>query len=309
MKFLKPKFWKKKNSLLAIFLLPFSFFFQLLIKLRKIVIKKKKFSVPIICVGNIYLGGTGKTPLSLEIVKILKKVNKKTAIIKKSYNEHRDEFRLIESQQVSLFKSPYRSLAITNAIMNGFDCIVLDDGFQDSSIQKDLNIICFNGKQLIGNGMTLPSGPLRENFLALKKAQIVVINGELNHEFEKKIKRISNNISIYYSKYLPININDFKKKSLLAFAGIGNPENFFDMLEKNNLNIVKKISYPDHYNYSINELNELIDFSLKNNLKLITTEKDYFRIKHFQLTQIECLNIKLEIFNKKSFEKEIIRHL
>ena len=81
------------------------------------------------------------------------------------------------------------------------------------------------------------------------------------------------------------------------------------MLEKNNLNIEKKISYPDHYNYSINELNELIDFSLKNNLKLITTEKDYFRIKHFQLTQIECLNIKLEIFNKKSFEKEIIRHL
>jgi len=309
MKILKPKFWTKKNNLISFFLLPFSFFFQLLIILKNNTTKKEKFSVQVICIGNIYLGGTGKTPLSLAVVEILKKLNKKTAIVKKIYKKHEDEFKLIESKQVTLFKSSSRALAIKQAVMNKFDCVVLDDGFQDSSISKDLNIICFNDKQLIGNGMTLPSGPLREPFSSLIRCQIVVINGNINIEFENKIKNVSNNISIYYSNYLPTNIEKYKGQNLLAFAGIGNPENFFNLLEKNNLKIIKKISFPDHYNYSLKELNELINFSLKNNLKLITTEKDFFRIKHYKLLQIDYLDVKLQILKKENFEKEIIKYL
>ena len=200
-------------------------------------------------------------------------------------------------------------MAIRDAIDNGFDCVVLDDGFQDSSIIKDLNILCFNEKQLIGNGMTLPSGPLREPFSSVKRSQIVVINGKKNDQFEKKINNISKKISIHYSKYLPINTEKFRDKDLFAFAGIGNPENFFDLLEENNLRIVKKISFPDHYNYSFNELDDLINISIKNNLKLITTEKDFFRIKHFKLPQIECLNVKIEILDKDNFENEIVKYL
>jgi tetraacyldisaccharide 4'-kinase len=309
MKIFKPKFWSKKNNLISFFLFPFSLFFQLLIILKNSITKKEKFSLKVICIGNIYLGGTGKTPLSLAVVEILKKLNKNAAIIKKNYKKHEDEFKLIESKQVTLFINSSRALAIKEAVINKFDCVVLDDGFQDSSINKNLNIICFNEKQLIGNGMTLPSGPLREPFSSLKKCQIVVINGNTNNEFEKKIKNISNYISIYYSNYLPTNIEQFKDQNLLAFAGTGNPENFFNLLEKNGLKIIKKISFPDHYNYSLNELNELINFSLNNNLKLITTEKDFFRIKHYKLTQIQYLEVKLEIENKACFEKEIIQYL
>ena len=309
MKVFKPKFWSKKNSLLSYLLLPFSIFFQLLIILKDSLNKKEKFSIPIICVGNIYLGGTGKTPLSLEIVEILKKFNKKSAIIKKFHKDHEDEFKLIESKKVILFKNLSRALAIKEAMKNKFDCVVLDDGFQDSSITNNLKIICFNEKQLIGNGMTLPSGPLRAPFSSLKKCQKVVINGDINNEFEKKIKKVSNNISIYYSNYLPTNIEKFKGQNLLAFAGIGNPENFFNLLEKNNLKIIKKISFPDHYNYSSKELNDLVNFSLKNNLRIITTEKDFFRIKNYKLLQIEYLSLKLEILKKNSFEKEIIKYL
>ena len=309
MKIFKPKFWSKKNSLISFFLLPFSLFFQLLIILKNNITKKKKFSLRVICVGNIYLGGTGKTPLSLEIVKILKKLNKKTAIVKKFYKEHEDEFKLIESKQITLFKSSSRALAIEEAVINKFDYVVLDDGFQDSSINKNLSIICFNEKQLIGNGMTFPSGPLREPFSSLKKCQIVVINGKADNEFEEKIKNVSNNISIYYSSYLPTNIEKFKDQNLLAFAGIGNPQNFFNLLEENNLKIIKKISFPDHYNYSLKELNELVSFSLKNNLKLITTEKDFFRIKNYKLPQIEYLSVKLEILKQDIFEREIIKYL
>ena len=309
MKMLKPKFWSQKNSLLSFILFPLSIFLQILIYLKKKITKKRKVSIPVICVGNIYLGGTGKTPLSIEIVKILEKLNKKTAIIKKSYKDHEDEFKLISSNKVALFKDSSRYNGINEAIKQKFDCVVLDDGFQDFSVSKNLNILCFNERQLIGNGMTLPSGPLRESLSSLKKCQIVVINGNVNIEFEKKIKNISNNISIYYSKYVPDNIESFKNKNLLAFAGIGNPENFFYLLENNNLKIKKKISFSDHYKYSLKELNKLIYFALNNGLQLITTEKDYFRISHFQLPQIEYLKVKLDIIKKNDFEKKIIRYL
>ena len=198
MKIFKPNFWNKKNNLISVFLLPLSFFLQLLVILKNCLVVKKKFSIPVICVGNIYLGGTGKTPLAIEIVKILKKLNKKPAIIKKFYKKHIDEFELIESKKISLFKNTSRATAISAAQNNKFDCVVLDDGYQDSSIHKDLNILCFNEKQLIGNGYTIPAGPLREPLSALKKSHIIIINGNKNADFEAKINGISNNINIFY---------------------------------------------------------------------------------------------------------------
>ena len=309
MKLFKPKFWHKKYSLISFSLLPFSIFFQFLIDIKKILKKKEKFSIPIVCVGNIYLGGTGKTPLCIEIAKILKKSNKKIAIVKKFYKNHEDEFKLIESNKIKLFKNVSRAMAIKKAEIDQFDCVILDDGFQDTSIIKDLNIICFNENQLIGNEMTLPSGPLREPLSSLKNSQIIVINGTSSEVFEKKIRGVSKDISIYYSEYLPTNLSEFKDQNLLAFAGIGNPNNFFNLMEKNNLQILKKISYPDHYNYSIKELNDLVEYSINNNLKIVTTEKDYFRIEHYKIPQIQCMNIKLVIKNKDKFEKEISRCL
>ena len=309
MKIFKPKFWSEKNSLLSFFLLPISFLFQFIIFLKKIFVKKNHFSISVICVGNIYLGGTGKTPLCIELANILKASNKKNAIIKKSYNNHKDEFQLIESKKIKLFKNMSRAVAIKEAEKDNFDCVILDDGFQDFSIVKNLNIICFNEEQLAGNEMTIPSGPLRQPLSSLKKSQIIVINGNVNEVFEKKIKNISKNISLYYSEYVPINLNQFIDQNLLAFAGIGNPDNFFKLLDKNHLNISKKISFPDHYNYSLKELNDLIEYSIKNNLKIITTEKDYFRIKHYNLPQIKYLDVKLEIKNKNKFEKEVMECL
>ena len=309
MKIFKPKFWHKKNSLISFCLLPLSIIFQFFLIFKKILIKKKNFPISVICVGNIYLGGTGKTPLCIELVEILKKSNKKVAIIKKFYKSHKDEFKLIESKKIKLFMSVSRSAAIKKAKIDNFDCVILDDGLQDSSIVKDLNIVCFNAEQLAGNEMTLPSGPLREPLSSLKSSQIVLINGSVNEVFEKKIKSISSNISIYYSRYLPVNLDEFIGQNLLAFAGIGNPNNFFDLLEKNHLLVIKKISFPDHYSYSTKELNNIVDYAVSNNLNIITTEKDYFRIKHYKIPQIQSLRIKLEIKNKDKFEKELIKCL
>ena len=187
--------------------------------------------------------------------------------------------------------------------------MILDDGFQDYSIKKDLNILCFNSKQMIGNEMTLPSGPLRQTMEVIKQTKIVLINGEKNPLFEKKIIDRSEEVKIFYSKYIPTNIDDFKGKKIFAFSGIGNPENFFSTLSENNINVQKKIIFPDHYNFNKNELLKLIDESKKHNLQLVTTEKDYFRIKDYGFNQIKYLKIQLHIQKKDEFINEILNYI
>jgi len=309
MKLKKPLFWSKNKNLFSFILFPFSLLIQLLSFFKNIFLKTKKISIPVICVGNIYLGGTGKTPLSIEIVRILKKFNMAPVLVKKFYTDQFDEIDLINSKNIEIIKNSSRYIALKEAEERGFKSIVLDDGFQDHSIYKDLSILCFNEKQLIGNGFTIPAGPLREPLGALKRSKIILINGKKNEDFENKIKSINNEINIFYSKYIAQNSHKFLNENILAFAGIGNPENFFDLLKENNINVEKKISFPDHYNYSKKELDKLLKISKENNLKLLTTEKDFFRIKHFNTIDIDYLTIKLEIINEELFEKELKRHL
>ncbi len=304
MNFLKPKFWSKR-SFFSYLLLPISILIQILSRLLTLFVKKKKFKIPVICIGNIYIGGTGKTPLAMEVAMILKIDRKNPVIIKKLYKEHLDEFSLIENKKISLIKSSSRNSGINKAMNEGHDVVILDDGFQDSSIHKDLNILCFNEKQLAGNEMTIPSGPLRSSLSSIKDSQIIVINGNTNEEFENKIKNISKEVSIFYSKYVPTNLENLKNKKVLAFAGIGNPENFFDLLKQNDISIIKKISFPDHYDYSLRELTKLIDYAEKNDLDIITTEKDYFRIFHHKLKKIKHLSVKIDILDKSKFVNKI----
>ena len=157
--------------------------------------------------------------------------------------------------------------------------------------------------------MTLPSGPLREKLDSINKAKIIVINGEKNAAFEAKILNISNKTNIFYSEYVPSNIDQFKGKMLFAFAGIGNPNNFFDLLRKNNLNVKKTLAFPDHYEFSKSELQRITDQSIKDNLELVTTEKDYLRIKKFNFKNIKYLKVKLNILEKERLKNKILMHL
>ena len=171
MMLLKPKFWDyNKVSLFAILLFPITVY------LKKILTKKNEFSLPVICIGNIYLGGTGKTPLSIELFSILKTLKKKPAFIRKKYSSFQDEINLLKKIG-PVYENKKRSKAINEAIKNNFNVVILDDGFQDFSVKKNLSIVCFNEKQWIGNGLTIPSGPLRENMQSLNRANYVFING------------------------------------------------------------------------------------------------------------------------------------
>ena len=308
MLFKKPVFWKTIN-LLSLLLLPLSLITKIYNILKTFVVTKQVFKVPIICVGNIFIGGTGKTPLSIYIYNLLKKRNFKPALVKKYYSAHLDEINYTKDKVKHFFSDKIRSESIVKATFNKNNIIVMDDGLQDVSIKKKINIVCFNSADLIGNGFLLPAGPLRENLKRLNDYQIVVINGKRNINFEKKLKMISKNIKIYQSTYKIKKIKKFKSKKILAFAGIGNPENFFNTLKNCGLNLVDEISFPDHYNYSKKEIRDLILRAKKKRLKLITTEKDYFRIKQKGFKNIDYLSVDLEITKYKSFEKELLKNL
>ena len=185
----------------------------------------------------------------------------------------------------------------------------MDDGLQDVSVIKDLNIICFNSFDLVGNGLLLPAGPLREQLHNIKNYQIAIINGKRNIAFEKKLKSISNNIEIYQSKYVIKDLKRFRGKKILAFAGIGNPENFFDLFSDNGLKVKKEISFPDHYNYTKKEIENLISKAKDEALTLLTTEKDFFRIKKSGIKSINYVSVELKISNNKSFEEELLKYL
>ena len=301
MKLNKPKFWDTKLSLFTILLIPFSLIVILIIYLKRKFTRTIKFNIPIICVGNIYIGGTGKTPASIFIANELSKLGKNPVILRKFYKKHVDEHNLIKKNFKNLILKKSRVLGIKESVEMNYDTVILDDGFQEYKIKKNLNIICFNQKQLIGNGLVLPSGPLREGLNSLKHANIILINGIKDKTFENKILDINKNFKIFYTNYRPINIEKFKNKGFIALAGIGNPNNFFDLLAEHKINIIKKLIYPDHYKFTKKEILKIVDDANKKNAGVIITEKDYYKIKEFNLNNIEYLKVILKIENNEKF--------
>lgn len=299
----KPKFWDKK--------LP-NFFAYLLIPISKVVslfnVLKKgenlKFSnIRIICVGNIYVGGTGKTPLTIKISQLLNKKNLKSTVVKKFYKEQKDE-QLLISNKTNLISKKDRKNCIENAINKNFKYAIFDDGLQDKSIKYDLKICCFSSNNWIGNGLVIPAGPLREKINSLKNFDIVFLNGpNINNEhIKQEILKVNDNIEIFEGRYKSINLNQIDiSQNYIAFSGIGNPESFSFTLKDNNLKILKHFSFPDHYDFKKSEIDNIKKYAIKNNSKIITTEKDYLRINKELRNEISYIAMDLEIINENKF--------
>jgi tetraacyldisaccharide 4'-kinase len=304
----KPKFWDhKKPNILAYLLVPVSFLLKL-IKLFKIKSKIKKSKIKTICVGNIYLGGTGKTSLSIKINEILSEKKIKTCFIKKYYSDQLDEQKLLESRG-KLFISSKREDAINLATNEGYEIAILDDGLQDNSISYDLCFVCFNNLNWIGNGLTIPAGPLRENINNLKNYEHVFLNGNLENldNIKKHIYKINSNINLYIGKYVPLNINEFNKDSkYLVFSGIGNHKTFVSMLKDYGINVVKDIEFPDHYKYTNYDVKKVINLSNDLGCKIITTEKDYLRLDEDKFDNINFIKSELKILDEEKLITTIL---
>ena len=302
MKIKKPKFWDyNKPNIISYILWPLSLFLQFLSNLKLLIVSKKKFEeIKTICVGNIYVGGTGKTSLSLMIYDILLKNKIKTCFIKKYYSDQKDEQKILENKG-KLFNFSKRELSLKKAIKENYDVAIFDDGLQDKSIEYDLSFVCFNNLNFIGNGLTMPSGPLRESFKNIKKYKYIFLNGNMENikNIREKILETNSNAKIFEAKYVPMNIKEFDlNEKYLVFSGIGNHKTFLSMLKNNKMIINKDIEFPDHYNYSEKDLKNILRISKDNNLKILTTEKDFFRL-NIKLNEIKFIKSKLEISNEK----------
>ena len=238
----------------------------------------------------------------------MEKKNIKTCFIKKFYKNQIDEQRLLKKNG-KLFTSSKRIHALEKAEYENYELAILDDGLQDASIQYNAKFVCFNDINWIGNGMTIPSGPLREKINSLKNYEHVFLNGNLeDSEFiEKEIFKINPKINIHIGEYFPTNLKDFDiDDKYIIFSGIGNHKTFIGMIKKNGLNVLKDIEFPDHYNYSNDDINKIIEEANKFKCNIITTEKDYLRINNPNLDKIKFIKIKLKILDEEKLVKMIL---
>jgi len=302
----KPNFWNKRG-IISFILFPLCFLTLLINNIKKKT-KKNKMNIKTICIGNIYLGGTGKTSLAIKINSVLNDKGKKSCFIKKFYKNQIDEQKiLIEKGKLYLDKK--RIEAIKKAISDNYNYAILDDGLQDNTLKYDISIVCFNKKNWIGNGMLLPAGPLREKLSNLKNYDIAFFigNDESVDKHAEELKNFNPNIEIFDAKYEVTNLPDFdNNKNYFAFSGIGNHETFLDTLKLSKLNIVENKEFPDHFDYSFSDIKSLVEYASKKKLDLVTTKKDFLKIDKLFLNKIKYLDINLAIKDEIKLLQKII---
>ena len=305
----KPKFWDyKRPNIYSYILWPLTILIQIINFIRTKFKKQKKFNIRSVCVGNIYIGGTGKTSLSIKINEILSKKKIKSCFIKKSYISQIDEQKLLVSKG-KLFTSKKRSEAIIEAKKDNYQIAIFDDGLQDYSIKYDVSLVCFNNLNWIGNGMTIPSGPLRESLNNLRNYNHVFLNGNSENlsNITSTILNINPSINIHEGKYIPLNLKDFNlKDNYLAFSGIGNHKTFISMIRDYGMNVVKDIEFSDHYNFKNKDIDKILDLSKKLNCKIITTEKDYLRLGSNNINEIKFIKTELHIVDEDKLINAIV---
>jgi tetraacyldisaccharide 4'-kinase len=305
----KPKFWDyKKPNFISYLLLPFTL--PIIVNNFFLNMKKNnnnKDKIKKICLGNIYIGGTSKTPLTIKIFGILSNLGLRVATIKKFYSSQIDEQKLL-SKKTTLYTSKHRKNALNQAIKDDIQVAIFDDGLQDHSINYDLKFVCFNNNKGIGNGLLIPAGPLREKIESISKYDAIFISGNKNDNNNLKtlVKRYNKSILVFEAYYNPINIDQLDtNEKYLIFSGIGNPDIFKETLIKNNLNVIKEIIFPDHHNYTKTDIKNIILQAKILNAKILTTEKDYMKIDLDLSKNIKFLKIDMHINN----EEELINYL
>ena len=309
MKLKKPKFWDYyKPNFYSYLLLPFSIILNIILKFKSKP-RSVNSSIKTICVGNIYVGCTGKTSLVIKIKKLLEQQNIKVCFIKKYYPDQSDEQKLLD-ENGKLFTSKKRINSLKSAILEGYEVAVFDDGLQDFSIKYDLEIVCFNKLNWIGNGLTIPAGPLREDINNLRFYNNIFLNGndENLSVIKDKIKKINSKAEVHQGKYIPINSKSFdKEQNYLVFSGIGNHRTFVNMLKNNEFKVSHDLEYPDHYQYSKKDLEKISFEAEKYDAKIITTKKDYLRMDSIERTKINFIESNLELLDEQKLIKTLLK--
>lgn len=323
---------------LRLILLPFSFLFLIIVFIRNKfydigLFKQVKLKIPIISVGNITTGGTGKTPFTIYLSEFLLKKNLRVAIVSRGYKKNSShEVHIIEGTDSfttvgNLGDEPYLIFLRLKEISTNFilasgrekyslaqnvaekykpDVIIIDDGFQHRKLFRDIDIVLTENLDSIFDKILLPAGNLRETKSSLKRANIVIKNNKA------QIIELNDNISIKYINkgYFDINDNLVQlDNAVYTLCGIANPYSFYSLINRDKINILRKFEFPDHYSFREDELRKLFTGIDKDKV-IVTTEKDFVKLKDmnnlFDDYKIVCLKIDVHFKKGKDiFENKI----
>ncbi|MEM9470262.1 MAG: tetraacyldisaccharide 4'-kinase [Pseudomonadota bacterium] len=302
-----PAFWYQKRGLLSYALWPVALVYQLgHIILQKLSKDPYNPSIPVICIANAVAGGSGKTPTAIALANLIKEKNlyKNPVIITRGYGRKTNRSALVDlnkdtfdtvgdealllAQHAPVIVGSNRAESARFTIEQNADCIIMDDGFFNTSIEKDINILVVDRQMDFGNGLTLPAGPLRaplKTVLPDIDAIITIGPSFLSDKpvFEAEIQ-VSQEIS--------------NGTDVIAFAGIGYPQKFKNTLEDNDYSILSFHAFADHHVYSENDLKPLLESAKEKKARLITTEKDFVRLPAHYKEMVDTLPIQLSIHDE-----------
>ena len=286
--------------------------------------------VPVLCVGNPTLGGSGKTPTALALARLLIDVGERPFVLSRGYGgrlagpvtvdqrHHRaddvgDEPLLLVRTAPTIIARD-RVAGARAARRAGAGVIVLDDGFQNPSLTKDLSILVVDAQRGIGNGKVFPAGPLRAPFEAqLERAQALLIIGDGTAGAEVASAAAARALTLFYGRLRPeaAAVASLKDARVLAFAGIGHPEKFFATLTAAGIDVATRREFPDHHRFTAPEAAALIAEADRTGLSLVTTEKDFVRLKDKRAlaalaARSRALPVTLEIEEEDRFRRFVL---
>ena len=317
-----PKFWYVKKSIWAKLLNPIGRIYGWSVARRFKRVKPYQASVPVICVGNLSVGGTGKTPVCLALGKIMTEMempffflnhgykSKKKGILvdikKMSALDIGDEAMLLAAEAPTVVDN-HRARGAQVAERAGAKALIMDDGFQNPSLIKTLSFIVVDGRTGFGNGRLIPAGPLRETVeRGLLRADAVIISGSDDTGASEIIRTYAPDMPILTGHFEPDAkvIQKLQGKKVMAFAGIGRPDKFFDMLVGRGIMVAKKVIFPDHYDYTRFDLESLLTEA--EGLLLVTTTKDYVKVPQGMKTRVMAVSGQF-IFDKPEEARSLLK--
>ncbi|MDX9689518.1 MAG: tetraacyldisaccharide 4'-kinase [Proteobacteria bacterium] len=284
--------------------------YRLVGKIRRALAKPYTPKVPLLCIGNIVAGGAGKTPTALALHRLFLKVSptNKPVFVTRGYGgsergplrvdparhtvaEVGDEALLL-AQEGIVWMAKDRVAAIREAEREATH-IILDDGLQNPNFTPTRSILVVDGPAGFGNNRLIPAGPLREMLAdALARLDAVLIIGEDHHNIAQQVC----DKPVCHARFIPSLSGDVAQgDEILAFAGIGRPQKFYDTCREAALTVRETASFPDHHPYTRKELDNLLATAQSKKLHLVTTAKDYVRLPPDFRTKTSVLNIRLMI--------------
>ena len=311
------------DRLLAWPLLPASLFYIIGGRLRALSTSSTRTGIPVICIGNLSVGGTGKTPLTMALAARLRSDGQTVHVLTRGYGgalrgpvlvkpdihvaaDVGDE-PLLLSRAAPTWVSRRRSLGALAATAAGADVILMDDGFQNPDIEKTVSLLVIDGEVGLGNGLVVPAGPLREPAVAgFARADALVIMGPISLRTARQIRSFQG--PVFHAE---LTSSSPTKPGIraLAFAGIGRPEKFFESARKAGYDLIITREYPDHHVFNESELEDMRQQAAAQDLVLITTEKDWIRIAESQRRDIRTFPVEAELKEGAAFDSFLAAQL